>query len=344
MPRTQRRGFTLIELLVVIAIIAVLIGLLLPAVQKVREAAARAKCSNNLKQIGLGLHNFHDANGVFPPGIGALNDAVAMKPWVGSNAYLSNTVPATLRIRCWPAFILPFVEQDALYKQLPLTPVNATMATQFGIPDNDSSGTVLSVYTCPSDPRGTAIEPRGGIPSPPQSFTSYAGVGGVDSYADTWPLSDGVLFWRSKVKITDIADGTSNTLGVGERPWSADQVYGWAFSFSAVGEFRTAVWEYDIVQYMANSRRSYYSVDDNGQPCVFAPFFPTYVPGNDVNLYGPGRITNPCDYNHFWSTHTGGANFVFGDGSVRFVGYSAKPVMNRLATRAKGEVADATAY
>jgi prepilin-type processing-associated H-X9-DG protein len=241
--------------------------------------------------------------------------------------------------------ILPYVEQDALNRALPLTRKNATLSTKYGVPDNDLAKTGVPQYLCPSDPRGLTIYP-GGSTYPANTFTSYAATGGIDSWSDSWPNSEGILYWRSKTRIAGVTDGTSNTLMVGERPWSdADNTYGWWTSLSYYEGFRSATWEYDTVQYMANSGSSDspFENDDAGKPCSYAPYYsgvPGYKMGQDQNLYGPGRTRNPCDFNHFWSPHTNGANFVLGDGSVRFLPYSAKPVMNRLTTRAGGEVTD----
>jgi prepilin-type N-terminal cleavage/methylation domain-containing protein/prepilin-type processing-associated H-X9-DG protein len=329
---SHRRAFTLIELLVVIAM---LIGLLLPAVQKVREAAARARCSNNLKQIGLALHNFHDVNLVFPPGLGALKDA---RNNSGGPALLP-PIPTSLRVQSWMSRILPFIEQDALYKGLPLSPPDPLLTSQFGIPTNDSGSLPVDTFICPSDPRGKTGFGGGNGQNVGANFaaaglTFYAGVGGVDAWSASWPRADGVLYWRSAVTITDIVDGTSNTLAVGERPPSPDMGYGWwqsADTYNFVGV--TTTWEWDTVQYVANTRGAPYLTEgETGAPCPFPAF------------YSPGRVDKVCDFNHFWSNHTGGANFVFGDGSVRFLPYSARPVMPQLATRMGGETVDGSGF
>jgi prepilin-type N-terminal cleavage/methylation domain-containing protein/prepilin-type processing-associated H-X9-DG protein len=341
-----RRAFTLIELLVVIAIIAVLIGLLLPAVQKVREAAARAKCTNNLKQMGLGLHNFHDVNLIFPPGLGALNDRASGLTFAAFN---KPTIPINLRVRSWMAHILPFMEQNALYRQLPLNPTDPATSAQYGIPvyaAGDSPAALpLAVYNCPSDPRGTTTYTgssllNGGFAN--AGTTSYAAVGGLDSWdRNEWPNSFGIIYWRSKTRITDVVDGTSNTLMVGERPPDPENAYGWWQSGDGIGNEDRGWpqinfdWEWDTVQYVVNTGPSPWSHNhsqSNPPACQYPAF------------YQPGDVSNFCDFNHFYSMHTGGANFVFGDGSVRFLPYSVRPIMNALATRARGEVADLTGF
>ena len=205
----KRTGFTLIELLVVMAIIAVLIALLVPAVQKVREAAARLQCQNNLKQIGLAMHNFHNTYKHFPSGL--------MVPvGTGSGDILPSSCP-----RCqqppmpgmwgsWLTWILPYMEQNNLYGEVILT------AREYAYCQgpNSPGASVVPTYICPSD-----YVPELTI----QYGTYYFGVNSYFGNAGTkaWPVSsaslNGVLYYNSSVRFRDITDGTSNTLLAGER-------------------------------------------------------------------------------------------------------------------------------
>jgi prepilin-type processing-associated H-X9-DG protein len=288
-----RSAFTLIEGILVIAITMVLIALLLPAVVAVRARAAKFQCSSNLRQIGIGLANYHSAHGRFPPGV-----------------RMSSTDP--FPDLTWLARILPHVEQDALWKvtvEAYGSTKNITMAPPHPL------STVVSLYVCPADARvATPALTRKKLTV---AFTSYLGVSGTTSAS-----KDGTIFLDSTVRVTDITDGTSNTLLVGERPPSADFWYGWWYAGIGTGNGGA-----DMILGVRDT----------------APMNDPFVPdcGGTPEHFGPGRINNMCDTFHFWSLHPGGgANFLFADGSVRFLAYSADPLMTALATRAGGEASE----
>jgi len=212
----SRGGFTLVELLVVIAIIGILIGMLLPAVQQVREAARRTKCMNNLKQIGLALHNHHDSFQHFPP---------------GALAYLTNgtlvaqggpepSKPAVTGGWGWGTFILPFLEQQALYEQL------APQGPNFPAAPTPLTRSVLSMYQCPSDSKGelhTSIDLGGNGVNDGHARSSYVGVCGSGNGANynqnQLPQQRGVFGYNTRSRMASMSDGTSNTMMVVERFW-----------------------------------------------------------------------------------------------------------------------------
>jgi prepilin-type N-terminal cleavage/methylation domain-containing protein/prepilin-type processing-associated H-X9-DG protein len=270
-PPSHRSGFTLIELLVVIAIISVLIGLLLPAVQKVREAAARTQCLNNLKQIGLACHAYHDANNGLPPGYTATAASPATTPGWG-----------------WAAYLLPYIEQQNLYQQINFRqPVETQAAIQ----------NIIKVYLCPSD-----IPPTGPFAVTDATFgtvcmaapSSYAATCG-DDYSDVDdPTGNGIFYRNSHTRFTDITDGTSNTTMIGERAWSQSKGI-WA------GSPNNAV----LLPGLMNTWQS----TTAPAPCL------VLAHNNWIN------ITTDSDggLDDFSSNHTGGANLLFADGSVRFI-------------------------
>ncbi len=283
-----RSAFTLIELLVVIAIIAILIALLVPAVQKVREAAARTQCINNMKQMGLALHGYHDTYKFLPP-VHCRSATLGSPQPVDNKTYFS-----------WMSRILPFIEQAPLYNK-----INFNAWPWYQHPYNE---TQVPIYQCPADIRSSLVLANGGDPV---AMTEYLAVNGVDQLA-----FNGAMHVNSKVKLVGITDGTSNTFLVGERPPSTSLYYGWWMAGSGDAPYFGAT---DVclgtneVQYPSTTRDTFRNGD----------------------LNDPGEVHRW----HFWSLHTGGANFLMGDGSARFITYSATQAsMNAAATRSGGEI------
>ncbi|HVJ66691.1 MAG TPA: DUF1559 domain-containing protein [Caulifigura sp.] len=196
--RQTPRGMTLIELLVVIAILSLLIALLLPAVQQAREAARRTQCRNNLKQIGLALHNYHDSHNTFPMGY------CARMTYVDGAA---DTSPGW----SWAAYILPQLDQSSLYNQFNWSAApSAIGAVQKNVP----------VYLCPTDLTQSDpfnVPDDNGVTVLKAAASSYAGVCGSDSVSPESKIGDGSLFRNSSVRIADITDGSTQTIIVGER-------------------------------------------------------------------------------------------------------------------------------
>jgi prepilin-type processing-associated H-X9-DG protein len=302
----------LIELLVVIAIIAILIGLLLPAVQKVREAAARTTCTNNLKQMALALQNFHDTNSVFPPGLGALDD----KLMPNASNYSNATLPTAGKQFCsWFTWILPYIEQGPLYQTM--------------IPNTQGLGKPVPQFACPSDIKGEYYYNFG----TQQLVTSYCGMEGIVSWYVEWPCK-GMLGWRSRTNINGVKDGTSNTIIVGERPADPSGLWGWWDT----SRDPVYIYEADVCMGSHQNNPLIYSYNTNTPtgPCPTGSAAGIYrAPASPIG-------TNFCDFSHWWSYHIGGANFARVDGSVFFLPYSAgNAVLDPMATRADGDMVPA---
>ena len=305
------RGFTLIELLVVITIIAVLIALLLPAVQSAREAARRSQCLNNLKQMGLALHNYHGSTDVFAPG------------YVSAVATSDDNYPELGPGWGWGAMVLNYLEQPALFN-----------ATNFSMPITDPASstvrqTVLATYLCPSSSPSGPVSLRNGEKGP-VSISDIA-PGQYLASAGQWEIEDvpgsnnGIFYRNSRIGLRDITDGSSQTLLIGERSRNVCD----------------ATWVGAIPSMVVCTNPSW-SIRDCATSNVMV--IANTGPWEDetwVNV--PNHKDAKAD--DFWSLHPGGCNFLMGDGSVRFIKESVNPIVfSSLATRAGGEVVSADQY
>jgi prepilin-type N-terminal cleavage/methylation domain-containing protein/prepilin-type processing-associated H-X9-DG protein len=289
----RRRGFTLIELLVVIAIIAVLIGLLLPAVQKVRAAASRTTCQNKLKQLALAMHNAHDSLGGFPTGLTVLDSGPCPSKTRGNDGARAP----------WSVTVLPFLEQDALFHGFDFTSNFSTNgewrgnATNYGLQTRPNPA-----FQCPSDPRSAG--------APQTNYIACAGGGDpascpckASNNQQFILYANGVFFINSKVRLTDVVDGSSNTYLIGETKYQVADLWSGGVDkrgfWSAGADLQTG-WRYYVNLAAA--------VEPINQPLGRSDY--TGSTPRQGELY-VGRT--------FGSFHPGGCNMAFADGGVRFM-------------------------
>ncbi len=318
MIRIRRPGFTLIELLVVIAIIAILIGLLLPAVQKVRESAARMTCSNNLKQLGLGFHNYHDPNSGLP-----------------SNVRPSSA--STVRVR-WATVLLPYLEQDNLFRNYD---INTNWHLQTAI-----TGVRLKVFECPSAPNGVILDgaPDSGW-APIVANGDYAGFYGVDPQLASLGLvanssagvDNGAISKTQKLNFGNFTDGLSNTIQLTESA-GRPNVYRngkLAVTASGVNRVNGGGW---------CRPASEISLLRGSDPAgLTAPGASAINVTNGILISGyPDPIYGTDGSSQIYGFHTGGVNALFADGSVRFLKASTNiGVLAATVSRNGGETTTA---
>lgn len=317
----KRHAFTLVELLVVIAIIGILVGLLLPAVQAAREAARRMQCGNNLHQLGMALHNYHDTHKAFP----------------------MNRTGKTAQNWSALAMISPFVEQQSIFNSLdfsgyPYTVTIGTGTTYDAGPNQNVAKTVVNLFLCPSDPGGI-ISPDGLAPTN-YLFNVGSGLvnnGSISVNATTGEGPDGIAYQASGVRLADVVDGTSNTVAIGEStkglgidlaPFQdvrRQHIRSSAFFPACNATAADNVWYGDRCDKWISGSYPF---------AAMTFFLPPNSPRADcLNGNATSARMGPRSY------HSGGANVVFCDGHTSLLADSLdQSVMQALATRAGAEV------
>ncbi|MDR3623326.1 MAG: DUF1559 domain-containing protein [Paludisphaera borealis] len=347
-PRTRLRpGFTLIELLVVIAIIAVLIALLLPAVQSAREAARRTQCINNLKQIGLGFHNFESANGFFAPTWG-IGDTFLKPPFQPIDvtklpasdpnyipscpSQLGEVCSTTMSIQSWVPLIMAYMEQGNLYNAM-------NISQAFPQPQNTTAvATRINFMVCPSAPGRTTTPYLNAL----NNQTVQLGVGDYaidDGIDESWLIANKVPHAAGQItrgllkgnycrRIAAVTDGTSNTIMVSEDAGRPD--------FYINGRQMAYGQSYPWYRNSAPPTQ-----DDEGSGAGWADYGSEFYTDGD----GSNEHTNYSSNNEIYSFHPGGANHALADGSVRFLKKSVNPsVFSALISFDGGEIVSADAY
>jgi len=358
MALRTRRGFTLIELLVVIAIIAVLIALLLPAVQAAREAARRSQCTNNLKQIGLALHNYHTSVNNFPMGASASNNPVdGAIYWMGWSTQ---------------GLLLSYLEQAPLYNAANFS--FDTINGMGGAVNSTCSNTKINGYLCPSDPNAGKTLPDFIVIN-----NYYASTG--TAVQNTPTIASGIFMYNNSVGIQAITDGTSNTIAFGEGLVGNDKYSTYpgngVVNAVASGGFAPNTDLYDIVngtpvmttfltyaqqcasQFTTNATSGQNISGNRGETWAWGAeamsMFNTLIPPNATSYGGMNQCRYGCacglgsadhsDVTNASSNHPGGANFLFADGSVRFLKSSiAIKTYWALGTKDKGEAISSDSY
>ncbi|MCA9048938.1 MAG: DUF1559 domain-containing protein [Planctomycetaceae bacterium] len=312
----QASGFTLIELLVVISIIAILISLLLPAVQQAREAARRTQCKNNIKQLGLALHNYHDVHQTFPPG------------WIDQN----NSAAANWG---WTVYLFPALEQGNLYSRLDVGAISLGAALD-DVALLRLMTTPLPMFRCPSD-TGPDINDQNVLQSVGGSrvavaSTSYVGANGGGNWSGAGTTNtklDGTFGLNSETKMRDFGDGSSNTIIVGERAWILQKPQGGQASCKAATVYgANADSTADLELRRTAVAKGLFGINQRGDDTTISP------------------VVDRCAAS-FNSRHEGGAQFLLADGSVRFVseniqrdqsGTNGDYVFQNLLNKADGNI------